>query len=161
MSLGGDDKEAFRHNKSTLPWAFPESEPSWFIFALLEGGHLCPPEAMCLRRRASDVGPGVGEQGDWKQQSQGRVQSQLWAGQGTVSSAGASLLPGRCFSPRKTGCGPSSTSTYSFSGGKRTGEENFFFRDSCPLSKTSSDLFPRLRKELVSLIRPLQVAQTR
>ena len=39
------------------------------------------------------------------------------------------------------------------------GEQNLFSRGSCPLSKTS-DLLLRLRTELVSLMRPLQVAQT-
>ena len=48
---------------------------------------------------------------------------------------------------------------HSCSGGKRMGEQNLFSRGSCPLSKTS-DLLLRLRTELVSLMRPLQVAQT-
>ena len=46
MSLGGDDKQAFRHNKSMLPFkAFSGGEPFWFILVLPEGGHVCALEA--------------------------------------------------------------------------------------------------------------------
>lgn len=61
----------------------------------------------------------------------------------------ASFLPPASSSPR---------ATYSFKGENRRGENNFILRGSCPLSKTSSNLFLRLNQEpvpRVGLIRAL------